>query len=113
MIRRVLQPVVALSVALTFMAVRTALAQDESSTTLPDVRTTAILEPTTIPDDNYTLFPDWSNDGFDYLNPDPATRTDGLPGTGRDLGVLAGASAIAIVAGAGISFGARSRARRR
>lgn len=68
--------------------------------------------PTTIPDDFLTLFPQWSNDVYDYLDPG-ASASSAIPATGRNMALLALLSAAAIVTGAGLSFGARSRVRRR
>ena len=66
---------------------------------------------TTIPDDFLTLFPEWSDDNMDYL--DPGAHATSLPRTGTAIRVLGLGSAAFVVVGAGLSRGAGSRARRR
>ena len=99
--------IVALALALT---AGPAAAEDDGDTTVPEGSTPAAV-PTSVPDDFLTLFPEWSDDNLDYL--DPHTSAASLPGTGTGLGLLAFVSSAAVVAGAGLSLGAGRRARRR
>ena len=63
--------------------------------------------PVSLPDDHYTLFPDWSNDNYGYLN--PGNENTSIPETGGSTGALAIASAVALVTGTALTVGTRSR----
>ena len=90
------------------------LCAPDSST--PAVRAAQAELPTTttVPDDFYTLYPEWSDDNLDYL--DPGAHTSGtapLPGTGGPQRALALVSCAAVVIGVALSRGAGTHARRR
>lgn len=85
---------------------------DDGPGDTPTTTTTApAATTTTLPDDFLTLYPEWSDDYYQYL--DPGTHESGLPSTGSNMGVLGFLSSFSVVVGTGISFGAGSRARRR
>lgn len=110
MLRKCLPRVLTLPTLVLVLTARPAAAEDGSDTTVPDA-TVPTAVPTSIPDDFLTLFPEWTDDNLDYL--DPHTSAASLPGTGTGLGVLAIVSSAAVVTGAGLSLGAGRRARRR